>query len=56
MPSCSSFFLFLFFVVLEFELGAYMLSHSTSSFFVMDFFKIGSCKLFAQADFEPGTS
>jgi hypothetical protein len=39
MPSCSSFFLFLFFVVLEFELGAYMLSHSTSSFFVMDFFQ-----------------
>jgi hypothetical protein len=46
--------LFLF-VVLEFELRAYNLSHPTSPphpFFVMGFFKIGSHELFAQAGFE----
>jgi hypothetical protein len=37
-----------FCVVLEFELRAYTLSHSTSVFFVMGLFKIGSPKLFAQ--------
>jgi hypothetical protein len=42
-----------FFPVLGFELRAYTLSHSTSPFFVLDVFKIGSCKLFAQAGFEP---
>jgi hypothetical protein len=43
------------FPVLEFELRAYTLSHSTSPtpFFVLDFFKIGSCKLFAWAAFKP---
>jgi hypothetical protein len=34
-------------VVLGFELRAYTLSHSISSFFVMGFFKIGSHELFA---------
>jgi hypothetical protein len=34
----------------------YVLSHSTSPFFVMGFFKIGSRKLFAQAGFESGSS
>jgi hypothetical protein len=42
----------LFFEVLRFELRDYALSHSTSPFFVMSFFEIGSCKLFAQAGFE----
>jgi hypothetical protein len=37
-----------FFLVLGFELRAYTLSHSTSPFFVMDFFEIESFKLFAQ--------
>jgi hypothetical protein len=41
-----------FFFVLEFELRAYTLSHSTSPFFVMSFFEIGSCKLFPWAGFE----
>jgi hypothetical protein len=36
------------FSVLGFELRAYTLSHSTSPFFVMGFFQIGSCELFAQ--------
>jgi hypothetical protein len=40
-------------VVLGLELKAYPLSHSTSPFyFVMGFFKIGSCELFARAGFE----
>jgi hypothetical protein len=34
--------LFLFFVVLEFELRACTLNHSTSPIFVMGFFDIGS--------------
>jgi hypothetical protein len=42
----------IFFAVLGFELRAYTLSHSTSSFFIMGFFEIGSQKLFAQAGFE----
>jgi hypothetical protein len=47
-----------FFVVLGFEHKASTFSHSTSPFFVcvMDFFEIGSCELFAQADFEPQSS
>jgi hypothetical protein len=47
-------FLFFFFIfaVLAFELRAYTLSHSTSPIFVMGFFKIGSCELFAQAGFK----
>jgi hypothetical protein len=44
------------FGVLEFELRAYTLSHSTSPFFVMVFFKIGSHELFTQADFKPQSS
>jgi hypothetical protein len=43
------FFFFFFFAVLEFELRAYTLSHSTSPFFVTGFFEIGSCELFALA-------
>jgi hypothetical protein len=45
----SFFFFFFFFVVLGFELKAYTLSHChfISPFFVMDFFKLGSSKLFA---------
>jgi hypothetical protein len=39
---------FFFFAVLGFELRAYILSHSTSSIFVMGFFEIGSC------DYLPG--
>jgi hypothetical protein len=46
-------FLCLFFEVLEFELRAYTLSHSTTPFLWWIFFKIGSRKLFSQADFEP---
>jgi hypothetical protein len=41
-------FSFLFFAVLGFELRAYTLSYSTSPFFVMGSFEIGSLKLFAQ--------
>jgi hypothetical protein len=53
----SGFFvLFCFLVVLGFELRAYTLIHSTSPFFVMVFFKIGSCELFAQSGFEPRSS
>jgi hypothetical protein len=40
------------FVVLEFELMAYTLSLHL----VMEFFKIGSLELLAQADFEPKSS
>jgi hypothetical protein len=36
-------FIYLLFAVLEFELRAYTLSQSTSPFFVMGFFEIGSC-------------
>jgi hypothetical protein len=36
-----------FFSVLGFELMAYTLGHSTSLFFIMGFFKIGSHELFA---------
>jgi hypothetical protein len=36
-----------------FEFRAYTLSHSTSPFFVMGFFKIGSLELFAWAGFKP---
>jgi hypothetical protein len=43
----------MYFAVLGFELRAYTSSHSTSPFFVMGFFEIGSYKLFAQAGFEP---
>jgi hypothetical protein len=50
-----SFFDF-FFVVLELELGAFTLSHSTSPFVVMGFFEIGSSELFAQAGFKPRSS
>jgi hypothetical protein len=42
----------LFFVVMGFEFKAYTLSHSTSSFFVMGFFGIGSLELFAQDGFK----
>jgi hypothetical protein len=35
------------------ELRAYILSHSTSPFFMMGVFEIGSCELFAWAGFEP---
>jgi hypothetical protein len=46
--------LFIYFAVLAFELGAYNLSHSTSSVFVLVtvFFEIGSCELFARAGFK----
>jgi hypothetical protein len=37
-----------FFVVLGFEFRAYTLSHSTSPFFMIFFFQIGSLKQFAQ--------
>jgi hypothetical protein len=37
-----------FFVVLGFKVRAYTSSHSTSPFFVMGIFEIGSCELFAQ--------
>jgi hypothetical protein len=50
-PLC--FFFFFFLVALGLEFGAYTLSHSTSPFlFFVFFFKIGYCKLFAQAAFE----
>jgi hypothetical protein len=41
------------FAVLGLELRAYTLSHSTSPFFVIGIFEIGSYKLFAQTGFEP---
>jgi hypothetical protein len=37
---------------LEFELRAYTLSPSTNPFFVMGFYEIESCELFAWAGFE----
>jgi hypothetical protein len=43
---------FFFFFVLEFELGAYTLSHS-ETFFVMGFLETGSPELFAWAAFKP---
>jgi hypothetical protein len=43
----------LFFAVLVFELRAYTLSYSTSPFFVLGIFEIGSHELFAWAGFEP---
>jgi hypothetical protein len=45
-------FFFPFFAVWELELKAYTLSHSTSPFFVLGFFKIGSRELLAQAGSE----
>jgi hypothetical protein len=50
------FFFFFFLVVLGLELRAYTLSHSTQPIFVMEFFELGSHKLFAQAIFEPWSS
>jgi hypothetical protein len=47
------YFVVLVVVVLGFELMTYTLSHSTSLYFVMGFFKVGSHKLFAQVGFEP---
>jgi hypothetical protein len=41
------------FSVVGLELRAYTLSHSTSPFGEMDFFKIGFYKLFPQAGFKP---
>jgi hypothetical protein len=49
-PNFSPFF---FFPILGLELRAYTLRHSTSPFFVMGFFDIGSGELFAQAGFKP---
>jgi hypothetical protein len=43
---------FFFFCITGFELRAYTLSHSTSPFFVMGFFEVGSHNLFAQPGFE----
>jgi hypothetical protein len=45
-----------FFKELGFELRAYTLNHSTSPFFVIGFFEIGSHKLFAQDGFKPQSS
>jgi hypothetical protein len=45
-------FFFFFFPVLEFEFRAYTLNHSTSPFFVMAFFEIGSHEPFARTGFE----
>jgi hypothetical protein len=47
-----NFLSFFFFVVRGFELRAHTLSHSANPFFVMGFFEIGSCELFAGAGFE----
>jgi hypothetical protein len=41
-----------YFVVLWLEFRASTLSHSTSPFFVLGFFEVGSHELFAQAGFE----
>jgi hypothetical protein len=49
-------FLFVCFVVLGFELRAFTLNHSTSSFLWRVFFEIGSYGLFAWAGFEPRSS
>jgi hypothetical protein len=54
MESCETFFFFLFlFLVLGFELRAYTLRHSTSSFFVKGCFLIESQEQFAKASFKP---
>jgi hypothetical protein len=45
-------FFYYFFAVLELDLRAYTLSHSTSPF-CEGFFEIGCLELFAQAGFEP---
>jgi hypothetical protein len=45
------FSLFVCFAILAFELSSH-LSYSTSPFSLMDFFEIGSKKLFASAGFE----
>jgi hypothetical protein len=45
--------LFFAFAVLGLELKAYTLSLSTSPFFVIGFFKMGSHEVFAQAGFKP---
>jgi hypothetical protein len=52
-PSCPA---VLFFHSPGFELRAFTLSHSTSSFLWETFLEIGSLKLFAQAGFEPRSS
>jgi hypothetical protein len=39
--------------MLGLEFRAYTLNHSTSPFFVMGVFEIGSLELFDQAGFEP---
>jgi hypothetical protein len=49
-------FVCLFFAVLEFELRAFTLRHSTSLIFVMGFFEIGSPELFAWTGLEPLSS
>jgi hypothetical protein len=56
LASASFSFLFFSFAVLGLELRAYTLSHSTSSFHERFVFKIGSCKLYAQAVFKPRSS
>jgi hypothetical protein len=47
-PRLALNFFFFFFMVLGLELRAYTLSHFTSPFFVIEFFEIGSQKLFAR--------
>jgi hypothetical protein len=51
--SITNLIFFFFFAVLGFGLRAYILSHSTSHFFVKVFFEVVSRELFAQASFEP---
>jgi hypothetical protein len=48
--------LFFFFAVLGIEFRAYTLSQSTNPFFVMDFFEIGSQKVFTRPGFKPRSS
>jgi hypothetical protein len=45
-----------FFSALGFEFRAYIFSHPTSPFLVLDFFEIASWELFAQAGFKPQSS
>jgi hypothetical protein len=52
-PFGEHIFFLIFFLVLGFELKAYTLSHSTSPFFVMVFFELGSHKLFVWVGFDP---
>jgi hypothetical protein len=47
--------LFIYFAVLGFELRAYTLSY-LQVLFCDEVFEIGSCRLFAQAGFEPQSS